>query len=132
VRTIATRVRNESGESAARPSGLKPAATTDISAERLINTTVYAANDENVGEVGDVILTEDGKIDAVILDVGGFLGIGEKPVAVAFDDLEIMADSAGKLYVYSKFTRDQLDAAQKYVKEDYEQNRDKMRLRSTS
>ena len=123
--------RQDSGTQA-RPTGLKPAATADISAEQLINTTVYGANDEDVGEVGDAILTKDGKIDAVIIDVGGFLGIGEKPVAVAFEDLQIMTDSNGKLYVYSKFTREQLDAAPKYVKQDYEQNRDKMRLRSTS
>src|SRR5690606_4213673 len=47
-----------------------------ISADNLIGTTVYGANDENVGEINDVVLSEDGQIDAVIIDVGGFLGIG--------------------------------------------------------
>src|SRR5690606_29898279 len=50
----------------------------DIRAEDFVGTTVYGSNDENIGEIGDVILTDDGSVDAVIIDVGGFLGIGEK------------------------------------------------------
>jgi sporulation protein YlmC with PRC-barrel domain len=60
-----------------------------VSANDLINTAVYAADNHNVGEIADVIVAEDGKIDAIVLDVGGFLGIGEKPVAIAFDGLHI-------------------------------------------
>ena len=56
-----------------------------MKAEELVGTTVYGANDENVGGIGDIALTQDGKVDAVIIDVGGFLGVGEKPVAVGFD-----------------------------------------------
>ena len=59
----------------------------EIRAEDLKGTTVYGANDANVGEIGDVVLAPDGKIDAVIVDVGGFLGIGEKEVAVGMDKL---------------------------------------------
>ena len=61
--------------------------------------------------VGDVIVTKDGKIDAVVVDVGGFLGIGEKPVAIAFDDLKIVKDENGNLVAYTTFTKDQLDNA---------------------
>jgi hypothetical protein len=93
---------------------------------------VYGANDENLGEVGDVLMTKDGKIDAVVLDVGGFLGIGEKPVAVAFQDLDIRTDQNGTLYVYSMFTRDQLDSGPRFNKDTYDQDRAKMRLRSAS
>ena len=70
---------------------------TKISANDLINTTVYDADNQNVGDVGDVIVTKDGKIDAVVVDVGGFLGIGEKPVAIAFEDLQITKDENGNL-----------------------------------
>lgn len=105
---------------------------TAISADDLTGTTVYDAADNNVGEVSDVIVGKDGKIDAVVIDVGGFLGIGEKPVALAFDDLEFRRDSDGTLYVYSKFTQEQLEAAPQYVKGDYETQRNTMRLRSGS
>src|SRR5690606_21288790 len=51
-----------------------------MSADNIIGTTVYGANDENVGEISDVLLSQDGGVDAVIIDVGGFLGIGQKSV----------------------------------------------------
>ena len=100
-----------------------------ISAEALIGTTVYGANGESVGEVGDVILSKDGKMDAVVIDVGGFLGIGEKPVAVAFEDLQFMRAEDGTLYLYTKFTEAQFEAAQAYVANEYDARRETMRLR---
>lgn len=105
---------------------------TAISAGDLTGRAVYDAADNNVGEVNDVILGKDGKIDAVVIDVGGFLGIGEKPVALAFEDLEFRRDGDGTLYVYSKFSQAQLEAAPEYAKDAYEAQRDTMRLRSGS
>lgn len=103
-----------------------------ISAKELMDATVYSATNENVGEVGDVILAQDGKIDAVVLDVGGFLGLGEKPVAIGFDGLDIRKDANGALFVYTKFTKDQLEAAPQYDKNAYATSRDTMRLMSPS
>ena len=81
----------------------------DIRAEDMVGTTVYGANDANVGEIGDVILTADGKVDAYIIDVGGFLGIGEKEVAVGMDNLAFMTDKDGNKYLYTTFTKEQLE-----------------------
>jgi sporulation protein YlmC with PRC-barrel domain len=103
-----------------------------ISAKDLMNATVYSGTNENVGEVGDVILAQDGKIDAVVLDVGGFLGLGEKPVAIGFEGLDIRKDANGALFVYTKFTKDQLEAAPQYDKDAYATSRDTMRLMSPS
>src|SRR5690606_30565628 len=72
-------------------STLKEQPIDQISAEDFVGTTVYGANDENVGEIGDVILSQDGQIDAVLVDVGGFLGMGEKQVALGMDNLQFMA-----------------------------------------
>jgi sporulation protein YlmC with PRC-barrel domain len=99
-----------------------------ISAQELMNATVYGADNENVGEVGDVILSQDGKIDAVVLDVGGFLGLGEKPVAIGFDGLDIRKDANGALFVYTRFTKEQLEAAPQYDRNAYATTRDTMRL----
>jgi sporulation protein YlmC with PRC-barrel domain len=104
----------------------------EITAKNLIDTTVYDSGNQDVGEVGDVVLTQDGQIDAIVVDVGGFLGIGEKPVAIAFDDLDIRRDENGNLVVFSAFTKDQLDGAPKYDKDAYTQQRDQMRLHSQS
>ncbi|WP_363348588.1 PRC-barrel domain-containing protein [Methylocystis echinoides] len=46
---------------------------------------VYDPNDNKIGEVKDMLLDREGKVQAVIVSVGGFLGMGEKDVAVPFD-----------------------------------------------
>ena len=97
----------------------------ELKAEELIGTKVYGANDENIGEISDIILSQDGKVDAVILDVGGFLGMGEKPVAIGFEKLAFMTDKDGKKYLYTKFTKEQLEAQPAYDKGTYTEKRDK-------
>jgi sporulation protein YlmC with PRC-barrel domain len=99
-----------------------------IRAEDLIGTTVYGLDDANVGKIGDVVLTGDKKIDAVIIDVGGFLGMGAKEVAVGFEKLKFMTDKDGNKYLYTNFTKDQLTAQTAYDKGTYAQARDKQRL----
>ena len=99
-----------------------------ISAANLIGTNVYGADDAKVGEIGDVILTGDKKVDSIIVDVGGFLGIGEKKVAVGMENLKFMTDKNGNRYLYTNFTKDQLKAQTSYDKATYAQNRDKQRI----
>ncbi|PAP99455.1 PRC-barrel domain-containing protein [Mesorhizobium mediterraneum] len=99
-----------------------------IRSEDLVGTTVYGANDVNVGEIGDVVLTGDKKVDAVIIDVGGFLGVGEKEVAIGMDNLKFMTDKDGKRYLYTNFTKEQLEAQAPYDKATYAQNRDTQRM----
>jgi hypothetical protein len=60
-------------------------------ASKLIGTTVASANNESIGDVNDVLMDRNGQALAVIVGVGGFLGIGEKDVAVAFNELEFAA-----------------------------------------
>jgi sporulation protein YlmC with PRC-barrel domain len=46
---------------------------------------VYDPSDVKIGEISDVLLNKQGKVDAFMVGVGGFLGVGEKDVAVPFD-----------------------------------------------
>ncbi|RWL80545.1 MAG: PRC-barrel domain containing protein [Mesorhizobium sp.] len=94
----------------------------------LKGTTVYGANDAKIGSIGDVVLTPDNKPDAVIVDVGGFLGIGAKEVAVGMDKLKFMTDKNGKKYLYTNFTKEQLQAQTAYDKSSYAANRDQQRM----
>jgi sporulation protein YlmC with PRC-barrel domain len=55
-----------------------------IQASRLIGTTVVGQNNEAIGDINDVIVDRNGQAVAVVVGVGGFLGIGEKDVAVPF------------------------------------------------
>lgn len=100
----------------------------NIRSKELVGTTVYGANDSNVGEIGDVVLTKDGKVDAVIIEVGGFLGMGKKEVAVGMDKLSFMVDKNGKKYLYTNLTKDQLKAQPAYDKSTWADKRDNQRL----
>ncbi|MGB3389442.1 MAG: PRC-barrel domain-containing protein [Pseudaminobacter sp.] len=100
----------------------------EISSEELVGTTVYGADDANIGEIGDVVMSQDGQVDAIILDVGGFLGVGEKPVAVGMENLSFMTDKDGNKYLYTTFTKEQLDAQPSYDASTYAEKRDEQRL----
>lgn len=111
------------------PSQLQEAQPDQIRAEELTGTAVYGSNDERIGEIGDVILTPEGDVDAVIVDVGGFLGIGEKEVAIGMDNLTFMTDEGGDYYLFTEFTQEQLEAAPEFNEASYAEQRDEMRLR---
>ncbi|UVK41978.1 PRC-barrel domain-containing protein [Mesorhizobium sp. AR07] len=99
-----------------------------ISTKDFIGTNVYGADDAKVGEIGDVVMTGDKKVDAVIVNVGGFLGMGEKQVAMGLEKLKFMSDKDGNRYLYTNFTKAQLEAQTAYDKGTYAQNRDKQRI----
>ncbi len=61
-----------------------------VMASDLIGTRVVGANNESIGDINDVIMDRNGQIMAAVVGVGGFLGIGEKDVAVPFNALEFM------------------------------------------
>jgi sporulation protein YlmC with PRC-barrel domain len=62
--------------------------TNQIMASDLIGTRVVSANNESIGDINDVIVDRNGQVMAAVVGVGGFLGIGEKDVAVPFKSLE--------------------------------------------
>jgi sporulation protein YlmC with PRC-barrel domain len=74
---------------------------------------VYDLSDAKVGEISDVLVSKDGKIDAFIVGVGGFLGIGEKDVAVPFDAVH-GTEKNGKWYLTMNATKDDLQKAHGY------------------
>lgn len=82
-----------------------------LTGEELIGTRVQGAQGEDVGEVSDVTLDASGAVASVVIDVGGFLGIGEKPVALGADDVTVTPDADGKGHVLKvSMTEDQLKA----------------------
>jgi sporulation protein YlmC with PRC-barrel domain len=71
---------------------------------------VYDGSNSKIGEVMDVLLAPDGKVSALIVGVGGFLGMGEKDVAVPFGSIKHTARD-GKIYLTMDTTKDELKAA---------------------
>jgi len=88
----------------------------EISAKDLLRQSVKNAANESVGDVNDVLIANDGKIAAVIVGVGGFLGLGEKNVALPYDQLMFATDANGNLAVSTAATKESLQAAPEYVK----------------
>lgn len=62
-------------------------------ASDLIGADVYDGKGEVIGEVSDFVIDENNKVGMVVLSVGGFLGLGEKEVAVPFEDVSMQATS---------------------------------------
>lgn len=87
-----------------------------LTAEDLDGSSVYGANDETVGEIDRLILGDSGKIAQVVINVGGFLGLGEKPVAVTFDELQVLKNVEGDDFrIYIDSTEDKLKAQPEYM-----------------
>ncbi len=57
-------------------------------ASKLVGVNVYDDANEKIGDINDVILDKAGRVENVILGVGGFLGMGEHYVAVGYDKLK--------------------------------------------
>lgn len=95
--------------------GWSEVASAELTSETLTGATVYGPGDETVGEVSDLILTADGQVQAAIVDVGGFLGMGEKPVQLDLADLDILREDNGDdVRVYIAMTKDQVAALPAY------------------
>ena len=89
--------------------GLDEAAVADLK-----GTRVYGNDDESVGEISDLVVSPDGRVNELVLDVGGFLGLGEKPVAVDMRSMQFMRAEDGALRIYIDATEEQLSGLPEY------------------
>jgi sporulation protein YlmC with PRC-barrel domain len=83
----------------------------DWRASKLIGSSVTNMQDQSVGTIDDVVLDNDGKIVSVLVSVGGFLGLGEKRVAVAFKELLISRAEDGDPIVKVTLSKQALETA---------------------
>ena len=73
--------------------------------------SVYDPNDSKIGEIMDVLVDREGKATALIVGVGGFLGMGEKDVAVPFNAVQVTNKNNNKWYLVMNTTKDALKGA---------------------
>jgi hypothetical protein len=87
--------------------------STDWRGSKLIGATVYGPDNASIGNINDILVDNDGCIRAVVVGVGGFLGVGEKNVAVRFDALNIARqfDSSSIEKVTVSYSKDELKNA---------------------
>jgi sporulation protein YlmC with PRC-barrel domain len=82
----------------------------------LLGAKIHNDKKETVGSINDVYLDDSGKIQAVIVSVGGFLGVGAKAVAVKWDDIKYGKDGKS-LMLTTSLTKDALTAMPDYKTE---------------
>lgn len=70
----------------------------------IVGKDVYGSNNENIGEVEDVVMGSNNQVQSALVDVGGFLGIGARRVAVPIDNLRLEGDR-----LVSSMTRQQIE-----------------------
>ncbi|WP_168201796.1 PRC-barrel domain-containing protein [Phreatobacter aquaticus] len=73
------------------------------------------SNHDRIGEIDNLVIGNDGRVHQVVMGVGGFLGIGEKSVAVNFTDVRWQMDSNGKVFGVIQRTKEQLNQAPAFV-----------------
>jgi hypothetical protein len=78
----------------------------ELNPANLEGATIYGPGDENLGSVSHV--HGAGTSAQVIIDVGGFLGIGAKPVAVPASQLDFMREEGGDVHAVTSWTEDEL------------------------
>ena len=88
--------------------------TDAVSISTYYNEDVYDTQDNKIGDVNDILLDKDGRVSTVIIGVGGFLGVGEKDVAVPFNALKV-AEKAGDRYLVINATKEALEKAPGYI-----------------
>ena len=86
-------------------------------AEGLGSVLVVTQDGETVGDVESTILTHDGKLAGLVVGVGGFLGLAEKPVGVRYEHFDVRETEDGFEFVID-LDRAALDAAPRYEKRE--------------
>jgi sporulation protein YlmC with PRC-barrel domain len=66
----------------------------EFRASKLNGLNVYNANNEKIGDISDLLIEREGKVGAVVVGVGGFLGMGEHLVAIPWDQVKWVDEPA--------------------------------------
>lgn len=119
----------EPATTAAAPVGMAPAAEVGtlsstqfmpmqdaghLLANDLIGTEVRNNQDESLGSVSDLVMSENGELQGVVIGVGGFLGIGDRDVAVRWNALNVNRGERGDFQLKLDAGREQLEKAPEF------------------
>jgi len=93
--------------------GFRGSVAGGYSVEQLMGKDVVGPDGGEIAEVADLLVEADDRVRKVIVDVGGFLGIGAKPVALDIAQLSRRGDSED---LHTSMTREQLEALPSYAR----------------
>ncbi len=83
-------------------------ATSELTEDNLVDATIYGPDDETIGSISH--MHGSGSEARVVVDVGGFLGIGAKPVALPVGQLDVMRDAEGIVHATTSLSKAELKA----------------------
>lgn len=86
-----------------------------ILAEDLLGAPVYNNEDEKVGDINDLIIALSGNVEGVVIGVGGFLGLGEKDVAIEMAQLQVATSEGDVQRLVTSASRADLESAPEFV-----------------
>lgn len=87
-----------------------------VLATSFIGSSVYTAANENVGDINDLVFDDKGAVKAVIIGVGGFLGMGEKDVAVPLEKITVTRDESNAVKLTIQASKEELENAPAFDK----------------
>ena len=98
----------------ADPIYMSTSGTTNWRSSDLIGKAVYSRSNERVGEIDELLVAPDGRVVAAVVGVGGFLGMGERKVAIAFPAMHMTRETNGNAKLSVDVSKDMLKAAPEY------------------
>ena len=87
-----------------------------VLATSFIGSSVFTSSDENIGDINDLIFDDKGMIQAAIVGVGGFLGMGEKDVALPISKIAVTRDETNAIKLTVQASREELESAPAFDK----------------
>jgi hypothetical protein len=85
-----------------------------VSTDKLIGADIVTASDETVASITDVIISDDGDVESLVAQFGGFLGFGADRVLLTMDEVEVLQDQDENLVVRTSLTPESIESRPDY------------------
>jgi hypothetical protein len=106
-------VQQTAGSTPSASNFLQQQTANECGTSKLVGASVRGPDNQSIGQISDLLVDQNGNINAVVVGVGGFLGLGEKDVAIPFKNLTVERKSDGNSidHVSVSYTKAQLKSA---------------------
>jgi sporulation protein YlmC with PRC-barrel domain len=89
-----------------------------FTADNLIGSSVQGVDGEEIGQIADLLIDRDGSVAGVVVGVGGFLGMGERNVALSWDAIQLATDEDGQPVAHVDVDEGTLENAPEFEERD--------------
>ena len=96
------------------PEGYTMTELMTVTGDELKGVDIYDMTDSKIAEIADVQIGPDSKVNGIVTDVGGFLGLGEHRILLAPDQISVYKNADNDIRAYVSMTKDELKALPKY------------------